>query len=303
MKPTLRFVIFYFIFSAITHAACAQQAQDDLFSRLSGIKNDEFRFYNIDGYEISHLKMSGKFTPKTISKKYKKLKVQEDELLLSDSTIGLQNYYLHKSDIVQGDIVTYSSYYFIKTKADEISAITFASYNKEDIKFQKKFVQLVLNHKIPDSTYSPITTDSVNFCGRQLYLGGNCRWMNINNIQCSGYGQMNWSVCKDKETSERLLDNQRKINLANSHGKVISDEIVDVIFEDTETTARKIIYDFTGVTSALVGMTGGKTLTIFFTSAPVRGNYISCVMSFWNNDRITPGGLSPLLEEVMILKK
>jgi hypothetical protein len=302
MKPNFQSMILLVVLSSINFGVCGQQKNEDVFKRLNGIKNQEFYFYNIDGYEISSLKMSGKFTKKDIQKKYKKLKIKEDELILSDTTMDLQNYYVHKSDTFQGANVMNASYYFIKTKEDEISAITFSSYNEVDIEFEKQFVRLVLNDNIPNDIYSSITTDSVNFGGRKLYLGGNCRWMNINNIQCSGYGQMNWSVYKDKESSERGLETQRQVSLANSHGKVVSDEIVDVTFEEVDTMARKVIYDFTGVSSALVGITGGKTLTIYFISAPVRGNYISCVMSFWNNDMINPSGLAPLLEEVMQLK-
>ncbi len=302
MRPKLKIVILFFVLAGINFGASGQQTNEDYFKRLNGLKNNGFTFYNIDGYEISSLKMKGEFTKKNIQKKYKKLKIKEDELIHSDSTIDLQNYYVHKSDTVQDTIVYATSYYFFRTKEDEISAITFSSFNAEDVEFEKQFIQLVLDDKIPNDIYSSGMTDSVNFGGRILHLGGKCRWMNINNIQCSGYGQMNWSVCKDKETSEIVLETQRQLSMTQGHGKVVSDEIVDVIFEEVDTKARKIIYDFTGVTSALVGMTGGKTLTIYFISAPVRGNYISCVMSFWNNDLIRASGLAPLLEEVMKLK-
>ncbi len=49
-------------------------------------------------------------------------------------------------------------------------------------------------------------------------------------------------------------------------------------------------------------MTGGKTLTIYYIAEKVRGNYLSCVLSYWNNDVITETGLPPLLNEVMKLK-
>ncbi len=301
MRPNYQFIILLFIFSTINLVIFAQQTNEGILSRLNGIKNQEFSFYNIDGYEISSLKMNGKFTKKNIRKKYKKLKIKEDELIHSDSTIDLENYCVHKSDTVQDDIIYNSSYYFIKTQENEISAITFGSYNNEDYEFEKLFVRLVLKDEIPNDNYSSITTDTVNFGGRKLYLGSSCSWMSINNIQCSGYGQLNWSVCKDKETSERVLEAQRQVNLSQSHGKVVSNEIVDVYFEEVDTKARKVVYDFTGVTSVLVGITGGKTLTIYYISAPIRGNYISAVMSFWNNDMINQSGLAPLLEEVMKL--
>ncbi len=50
-------------------------------------------------------------------------------------------------------------------------------------------------------------------------------------------------------------------------------------------------------------MSGGKTLTIYYVACKVRENYVSCCMSFWNNDTITENGLAPLLEKVMKLKK
>ena len=280
----------------------AQQSNEDIFSRINGLQNQDFSFYNMDGYEITSLKMKGKFTKKNIRKKYKKLKIEEEELIHSDHAIKLKNYCVRKSEPVKDDIVSYLSYYFIETKENEISAITFSSHHQPDIEFERQIVQIVLKNGFPIEVYSAMSTDSVNFGGRKLYLGGACRWMGINNIQCSGYGQLNWSVCKDKATADMVLENQRQINLSESHGKVISDEMVDVVFEELETTARKVIYDFTGITSALVSMTGGKTLTIYFVSVPVRGNHISCVMSFWNNNTITENGLSPLLEEVMMLK-
>ena len=64
-----------------------------------------------------------------------------------------------------------------------------------------------------------------------------------------------------------------------------------------------MVYDFTGVKSMLTGMSGGKTLTIYYVAEKVRGNYMNCVMSFWNNDVINPEtNLPPLLDEVMKLK-
>jgi len=278
------------------------QTYDSILNRLNGITNEGFDFYNIDGYEISSIKMKAAFSKKNIRKKYKKLKIKEDDLSSTDTTINFQNYYAHKTEKVDEEISAHSSYYFIETEEDEITAVTFNSCNKEDIEFQRRIVSLIINKEIPDSVYSLLSTNNVNFGGRTISLGGNCRWMNINNIQCSGYGQMNWSVCKTKEISDYTIYTHRRTMELQNKGKVISEELVDVIFEGVETKATMIIFDFTGITSALVGMSGGETLTIYFVSAPVRDNYISCVMSFWNNDRINASGLAPLLEEVMMLK-
>jgi hypothetical protein len=86
-------------------------------------------------------------------------------------------------------------------------------------------------------------------------------------------------------------------------GKVISEEMVDVIFEDVPTKAKKVIYDITGITSVLTGISGGKSLTVYYVAENVRGKNVSCVMSFWNNDEINPETkLPPLLEKLMKLQ-
>ena len=63
------------------------------------------------------------------------------------------------------------------------------------------------------------------------------------------------------------------------------------------------MYDITGINSLLAGMSGGKTLTAYYVAEKVRDNYVSCVLSFWNNDEIKESGLPLLLEQVMKLQK
>ena len=169
--------------------------------------------------------------------------------------------------------------------------------------FERKYVNRILNNEIPKEVYEPMNIQSIDFAGRKIELGNSCNWTNINTVQCPYYGEMNWSVHKTNESAENSINNQFNVTKSNKGGKVISEEEVDVIFEGTETKAKKVIYDFTGVKSLLVGMSGGKTLTIYYVACKVRENYVSCCMSFWNNDTLTESGLAPLLDKVMKLKK
>lgn len=278
------------------------QDSDDIFSRLQAISNDGIDFYNIDGIEITSQKIDASFTPKNISKKFKQLKIKEKELVAGDSLLGFNNYYVFKSHEEPIGFNNNMSYYFIESSDKKIIAFTFASINKADKEFERNFVRLVKDNLIPMSVYNNLQLDSINFAGRKISLGGSCHWMNVNNVQCPYYGQMNWSVHKDLDDATNTVNNQYESIKARRNGKIVADTIVNVTFEGTETIARKIIYDFTGITSALVGLSGGKTLTIYFVSSPVRQNFVSCVMSFWNNDQINPSGLAPLLEQVMKLK-
>ncbi|CAN0602260.1 unnamed protein product, partial [Ectocarpus sp. 12 AP-2014] len=158
---------------------------------------------------------------------------------------------------------------------------------------------LIINDNIPKTCFSSLKTDKINFAGREIELGGNCNWISINNIQCPFYGQLNWSVHKTKESADLSIQNQFKVTKTKNGGKVISEEEIDIIFEGAKTKAKKVNYDFTGITSLLASMSGGKNLTIYYVSEKVRENYVSCVLSFWNNDNIKPSGLPQLLEEVM----
>lgn len=277
------------------------QDNDNIFTRLQAISNNGVDFFNIDGIEITSQKIDALFTPKNISKKFKQLKIKENELVTGDSLLGFKNYYVFKSQEEPKGLHNNISYYFIESSDQKILGFTFASVNKTDKELERKFIKLVKDNLIPKSVYNDIQIDSIDFAGRKIPLGGSCHWMGINNVQCHYYGQMNWSVHKDYDDALKTVNNQFESIKARNNGKIIADTIVNVTFEGTKTTAKRVVYDFTGVTSALIGMSGGKTLTIYFVAAPVRQNYVSCVMSFWNNDQINPSGLAPLLERVMRL--
>ena len=175
-------------------------------------------------------------------------------------------------------------------------------FNKLEKGFEKKYIDLILNDQIPKEVFEPLSISSIDFAGRQIELGSSCNWTNVNTVQCPYYGEMNWSVHKTIESAKSAIENQFSVTKKMKGGKVISEEDVEVFFEGTETKAKKVIYDFTGMTSLLVGMSGGKTLTIYYVASAVRENFVSCCMSFWNNDTITESGLAPLLEKVMKLK-
>jgi hypothetical protein len=279
------------------------QQNDSLFSRLQAISNGGLDFFNVDGIEITSQNINSEFSKKSILKKFKKFSIKESDLDSADSLIHSQNYYVLKSEEISPGTVKHSSYYFIENKSKGITAVTFACINKSDKEFERNFAALIMNNEIPKSVYTPLEIDSINFSGRKIALGKSCQWMGINNVQCPYYGQMNWSVHKTLDDASQSMTNQYNVIKIKKGGKIISEEFVDVIFEGTEVKAKKVIYDLKGVTSLLAGMSGGKTLTIYFVAAPARQNFVSCVMSFWNNDSINPSGLPPLLEEVMKLKK
>ena len=279
------------------------QEKDDFSKRLKAINNQTIIFYNIDGVDFSSQTFSNEFSEKGLKKLYKKYSINESDIKVKDDSLKNNNFYITKSENIAENINQISSYYFVENQNKTVSVFWFGYYNKLNKEFERKYVNHILNDEIPKEVFEPMTIESIDFAGRKIELGNSCNWTNINTVQCPYYGEMNWSVHKTIETAKNSIDNQFNITKSRKGGKVISEEEIDVIFEETETKAKKVIYDFTGAKSLLAGMSGGKTLTIYYVACKVRENYVSCCMSFWNNDTITENGLAPLLEKVMKLKK
>lgn len=293
------FTTLLFIFN---ESVCGQN-DDSLFSRLRGVSNSGVTYFNVDGIEISMQTTVMDFTKSNILKNYKRYSIKENDLNETDSLLEQPNFYVFKSKETYKGIIENASYYFIQQPNKGLLFIIFGSLNKKDRNFEHEFVKLVQNNAIPDSVFESLQIDSINFAGRKIELGASCHWMGVNNVQCPSYGQMNWSMHKTFEDAETDVNNQYLVIKGKNQGRIVSEETVDVVFEGTAIKAKKVIYDFKGIRSVLLSMTGGKTLTIYFAASPVRQHFVSCVMSFWNSDVINANGLPPLLEQVMVVKK
>ncbi|MEX6627598.1 hypothetical protein [Tenacibaculum salmonis] len=289
-------ILFFFVLSTLF------SQNEKLFDRLQAIENNGLTFYEVDGINISSQTLNYKFTDKKLKKIYRKYSIKKTDKKTIDTTLKYKNYYISKTDLITENLTQNSSYYFLESKDKRTTIIQFGSINKKEKVFERKMVELIMENKIPRKCYNSLVIDNINFAGRKIKLGNNCQWQNVNNVQCPYNGQMNWSVHKDLKDAENTVEQQFEITKSKKSGKVISEEIIEIEFEGNETKAKKVIYDFTGITSVLANMSGGKTLTIYYIASEVRDNYVSCVLSFWNNDTITKNGLAPLLEEVMKLK-
>jgi hypothetical protein len=278
-------------------------AQDNpIFERIQAIHNNGTTFYNIDGYTVTSQTLNYPFTEKGLKKVFRKYAIKKDQIKTKDEQLPYQNYKVVSEDEITDSIVQNTAYYLLKNKEQRITIIQFSAINKRDTDFEYSLIKSIIENTIPEENYASAIIDSINFAGRKIKLGSNCNWTNVNSVQCPYYGQMNWSVHKDLQDAKNTVNQQFEITKSRKNGKVLSEEMVDIIFEGTATTAKKVIYDFTGITSLLASASGGKTLTIYYVAAEVRGNSVSCVLSFWNNDTLTESGLAPLLEEVMQLK-
>jgi len=274
--------------------------KDEIFKRLRAINNGGMTFYNIDGIDISHQTFNYEFNDKNLKKVYRKYSIKKSNKKIKDSTLRFQNFRVRKTKKKSEQIEEIHTYYFFENKNKRIAVFWFGAINNENQKLQKKLIPLIMNNKIPKECFASITAETINFAGRELKLKFDCQWLGINNLQCPYNGQMNWSIHKTKQSADYAIQQQFEITKSKSIGKLIEEEEVEIVFEEVLTKAKKIIYKLNKISSTLAG---GDSLIVYYVSEKIRGNYMSCVLSFWNNDNIKPSGLTPLLEEVMKIDK
>ena len=289
------------IFLLIFVAGFSQE--NNIYERLSALNNNGKIWYNIDGYSVTSEVFNISFDEKGLKKVLKKHQISDTETKVKDNQISFNNLYVTKQQRISDNNFQTNNYYFVENLDKTITVIWFIKNGKTDKETEGKLVNAIIENKIPESNFVPMQINSINFAGREIELGKSCYWTFLNTVQCPYMGEMNWSFHKTLDDAKESVENQLNITKSRKGGKVVAEEIINVNFEGVSTKVKKVIYDFTGMTSAMAGMSGGKSLTIYYIAENVRDRNISCVMSFWNNDQINPETkLPPLLDKLMKLE-
>lgn len=293
----------YLVFLLLLPFGIYAQNQEDYIKRLKAIQNNGVTYYNVDGIDFTSQTFTNSFTEKDLKFVFRKYGISNEDLQTKDTKLSYNNLHVLKSKKITDSLSENSSYYFIEDKQKMVTVICFAYFEKPEVQFEQKLISLIIEDAIPMHVFENKRIDSVDFAGRKIHLSNSCYWTNVNTVQCPGNGEMNWSVHKTEKSAKQAIKNQLTLTKIKKGLKIISEQQVDVIFESNPAKALKVVYGFTGLTNLAVKTSGGKTLTAFYVASKVRENYVSCVMSFWNNDQINESGLPPLLEKVMQLHK
>jgi hypothetical protein len=290
-------LLFFFTFSI----SFAQEG--DIFNRLSVLPNGTKIWYNIDGYSVTSENYNYPFDEKGLKKVFRKYNIEVSDGKMKDDLIVYNNLYVSKQQKVNDFQSQNNSYYFVESSNKTIDVVWFIKNGNTDKDTEEKLVNAIVENKIPKENYVPMKIDAINFAGRTIELGNDCYWTFLNTVQCPYSGEMNWSIHKTLNDAKETIENQINNTKFKKRGGVVSEELVTIEFEGVATKAKKVIYDFTGVTSALAALSGGKSLNIYYVAENVRDKNISCVLSFWDNDDINPETKLPrLLEKIIILK-
>lgn len=293
--------IIYLLFLLISSMCFSQE--NNILERLSALNNNGKTWYNIDGYSVTSENFKSSFDDKGLKKTFKKHQISDADIKVKNNNIKYNNYFVTREGKIADGIFQTNNYYFVENQDKTTTVIWFIKNGKTDKETEELLVNAIINKAIPESNFVPMKINSIDFAGRQIELDSSCYWSFLNTVQCPYSGEMNWSIHKTIEDAKESIENQLNTTKSRKGGKVLSEDTINIKFEGTTTHAKKVIYDVTGVTSALAGMSAGKSLTIYYVAVNLRNRNVSCVMSFWNNDEINPETKLPaLLEKLMKLQ-
>ncbi|MGQ3013560.1 MAG: hypothetical protein ACT6QS_07630 [Flavobacteriales bacterium] len=263
-----------------------------LLENINGIRQDSFEFFNSEGYNIDTYTHNGNIYPGLIGKILKE-RSEAPEQLHTD-TLGTG--YLRYGWKNDKDPHVSSACYLVE-KANNTRVIIFRTRLLQDSTFERVFTDLLVQEKLPAHLFSHHAVDSIRFGSRYIQLGNICKWQGANNIQCSGKGQINWSEFRDMQRAVQML-RDHILNSSSSFGIIEKTSAIPVLFEGSPARALRIDYKIR-IPKLLLG--GSNRIRAYYVAAPVRGRYIACIMSHYD-DEAKEGSLPPLLSEVMRLQ-
>lgn len=289
----IRYIIIFLLFGLLT-----LNAQNSFLDNIQGLKSEDNIIYEIAGYTITSVKNKASFNEKGFKKMYKKYGIKNIISEYVDENLNLRN------KVVEATLtdknfpgILYQLCYFLPETEKEMTVLLFQSVQR-DPDLEESFLDAYFNHnKLNQYTSNNWIAEKIDFLGRQIDLGKQCRWMSPHNVQCSGLGQMNWSVFKKREEAE--ADNNTYIKREkNSMYKIIREDIVNILFEGVPTSAKRVVYKIR-MPKILLG--GSNILIGYYVVEKIRDKYVSCVLSHYGKNE-NDMDLSPLLREVMSLK-
>ncbi|MCU0444969.1 MAG: hypothetical protein MUE85_08620 [Microscillaceae bacterium] len=272
---------------------------DSLFGNYHGLKVENNAFMEGEGVEIVIRPFKEEANEKNFQKIKKKL--MPKALAINEELKDIPKPYQAFQYIDnQGDsLQVIQTFFVLSAPQGGILAIGFAALFASNLAKQKEMVRSIYFKGIPEKYFTPLIINYLDFVGRTIELGGACEWMSPHNVQCSGYGQINWSLYPDLKTAELMRDLQLKANQNKRMAEMISQEWVTVWFEGKETQALRVVHK---AKIPRIVMGGSNRLIAYYLAQEIRGKYVHCVLSFYE-DEAPKGGLAPFVAEVLSLER
>ncbi|MCB0649156.1 MAG: hypothetical protein KDC49_20940 [Saprospiraceae bacterium] len=270
----------------------------EIFSNTHGIRQEGTTFYEVEGYTIFVQSHRASFDDKGFKKIKKKYSINKEISPVIDTAFQKARVFV-KTQVRTKKITESGIIYLFPQGPSEIIVIGLQTTLGRDEALEKFFVKSILENSIPNSVYTTMEVDGIRIAGRFIELGPGCYWMSTHNVQCPNLGQMNWSEFRNIDKAKEMVDAQSDITAGKSIGQLLEQDSIKVIFEGKETQALRMKYKLK-VPQVIMG--GSNILIIYYVVAEVRGKYVACVLSHYD-DEIVRNTLPPLLKEIMSLRE
>lgn len=160
-----------FILLAIAIFLCHGLYGQDVekFENFHGIKQPQSNaeFFEAEGYNIFIQQVDHGLDNKGLSKIQRKYSVKDGDLTV-DSVLNIK--VLTKTEQENG-VMTHFNYYLIPVADKKTTVIGCIRPMERDIELERSFVDAYLSASIPQSIYTKLEIDSINFIGRTIELG------------------------------------------------------------------------------------------------------------------------------------
>lgn len=270
----------------------------EVFSNMHGIRQEGTTFYEVEGYTIFVQSHKASFDDKGFKKIKKKYSINKEISPVIDTAFQKARVFV-KTQVRTKNVTESGVIYLFPQGPSEIKVIGLQTTLRRDEALENFFLKSILENSIPNSVYTSMEVDGIRLAGRFIELGPGCYWMSTHNVQCPNLGQMNWSEFRNIDKAKEMVDVQSDITASKSIGQLLEQDTIKVIFEGNETQALRMKYKIK-VPQVIMG--GTNILIIYYVVAEVRGKYVACVLSHYD-DEIGRNTLPPLLKEVMSLRE
>lgn len=289
MKKTILSICFI-----LTTSLLFSQQQSDPLQYMQGLEQGENQFFQLGDYVFNVVTANKKYSEKEMNKVLKRYNVKNPQKKYSDENFGSENTIMESEAQSKQytDVTEFQKFYFFPIGEKKMKFIVMQTMIQNS-SLEEAFINAYNNNTL--DKYIVCNTNStrtLNFLGREIKLGATGNWMFVNNLQSPGNGQMNWAIYPSmEEAQKRTLLQMRQ----NEERKILKNEEIKVVFEGEPTTVTRILYKM-NVPRMIMG--GSNNLAVYYVTAKVRDQYVSCVLSNFveNENDYTLGAL---LQEIM----
>lgn len=268
-----------------------------LKSTIMALEGSNGTYYNSNGIEIIDYSMDVTFSQSNIDSIYKG-NIKEGYSLTVDSNISLKNILLTDTTRLYDDVFATRNYHFVQKEDKNLRVICMTYYGKVNLNLYYQLFDIIYNKTVPSNNYHNDNTDSIRFLNKTIPTSGLCNWQDANNIQCSYFGQINWSLHTSLASAQQAKEIQIGLNNIKFDIKILSNEEVIIKVFGKVTKAQRIIYD----PSKLLPSYYDNPLTTYYIADEINGYFVNFTVSHFKKDMLNKSGLPSFLEQIINLQ-